>query len=155
AYSPDGAAIAFHSTREGSSDIWTVASDGSNPKRLTYTNARTTATPRWSPDGKWIAFESNQSGQTEVYLISASGGPMRRLTENPPIDAIPSWSRDGESIYFCSNRTGRFEIWKVPREGGSATQITFTGGFAAVESPDGKFLYYSQTRDFGPVIQMP
>ena len=154
-YSPDGRYIAFHSTRSGASDIWVARSDGTNPRRLTFTNARTTATPRWSPDGKWIAFESNQTGQSEVYIIRSAGGPIRRLTDNPAVDAIPSWSRDGHTLYFCSNRTGRYEIWKVPASGGQPTQVTFSGGFAAVEALDRKYLYYSQTRNYGPVLRMP
>lgn len=154
-YSPDGRYIAFHSTRSGASEIWVAASDGTNPRRLTFTSARTTATPRWSPDGEWIAFESNQTGQSEVYVIRSAGGSSRRLTDNPATDAIPSWSRNGRAIYFCSDRTGRFEIWKMPASGGQATQVTRGGGFAAVESPDAMYLYYSQTRNYGPVMRMP
>jgi Tol biopolymer transport system component len=153
-YSPDGRRIAFHSTRTGASDIWIAERDGTNARRLTVTNARTTATPRWSPDGGWIAFESNESGQSEVYLIRSNGGPSRRLTNNPSLDAIPSWSRDGRTLYFCSNRTGRYEVWKMPAFGGGAVQVTRNGGFAAVESPDSKYLYYSQTRNFGPIWRM-
>jgi Tol biopolymer transport system component len=130
-------------------------SDGTNPRRLTFTNARTTATPRWSPDGEWIAFESNQTGQTEIYVVRSAGGPIRRLTDNPATDAIPGWSRDGHALYFCSDRTGRFEIWKMPASGGQPTQVTYSGGFAAVESPDGRYLYYSQTRNYGPVFRIP
>src|ERR1051326_6780017 len=154
-YSPDGRLIAFHSKRTGRSDIWVAASDGTHPRRLTFTNARTTATPRWSPDGEWLAFESNQTGQSEVYVIHSAGGPLRRLTDDPAIDAIPSWSRDGHTIYFCSNRTGRYEVWKMPATGGAPTQVTYSGGFSAVESLDGKCLYYSQTRNYGPVWRMP
>jgi len=153
-YSPDGRYIAFHSTRTGASDIWIADKDGSNLRRLTFTNARTTATPRWSPDGEWIAFESNQPGQTEVYVVASRGGPIRRLTNHPATDAIPRWSRDGRYIYFCSDRTGRYEIWKIPASGGQPVQITTNGGFSAVESPDGRYLYYSQTRNYGPILRM-
>jgi len=154
-YSPDGRHIAFHSTRTGASDIWIADQDGGNARRLTYTNARVTATSRWSPDGEWIAFESNQSGQSDVYVVPSRGGSPRRLTDHPAIDAIPRWSRDGKYLYFCSDRTGRFEIWKIAATGGDPVQVTSNGGFVAVESPDGRWLYYSQTRNFGPVLRMP
>jgi Tol biopolymer transport system component len=154
-YSPDGQSIAFHSTRSGASEIWIADRDGGNPRRLTYTNARTTATPRWSPDGKWIAFESNQSGPGDVYVVPSTGGPARRLTDGPAINAIPRWSRDGRFIYFVSYRTGRYEVWKVAAPGGEPVQVTHDGGFVAVESPDGRYLYYSQTRNYGPVFRMP
>jgi Tol biopolymer transport system component len=154
-YSPDGRLIAFHSTRTGASEIWIADRDGANARRLTYTNARNTATPRWSPDGKWIAFESNQSGPGDVYIIPIAGGPARRLTDDPAIDAIPRWSRDGRFIYFVSYRTGRYEVWKVDAAGGKPVQVTHDGGFVAVESADGRYLYYSQTRNYGPVFRMP
>jgi hypothetical protein len=33
-------------------------------------------------------------------------------------------------------------LWKIPASGGEAIQITRDGGFAPLESQDGKFLYY-------------
>lgn len=129
-----------YSTRTGSSEIWIAGREGANPRRLTFTNARTSATPRWSPDGVWIAFESNETGQTDVYVIRSNGGPVHRLTNHAASDAIPNWSRDGRTIYFCSNRTGRFEIWKTPAFGGAVEQVTRQRGFTAVESHDGRAL---------------
>ena len=43
----------------------------------------------------------------------------------------------------------------MPASGGQPTQVTFSGGFAAVEALDRKYLYYSQTRNYGPVLRMP
>jgi len=37
------------------------------------------------------------------------------------------------------------QIWKMPPEGGESTQVTRRGGYAALESPDGKFLYYTKS----------
>ncbi len=153
-YAPDGQEIAIHSTRSGASDIWITSRDGQRSRRLTHTNAPTTATPRWSPDGAWIAYESNMEGQTEIYRVPRAGGTSHRLTTNPATDAIPSWSRDGRYLYFCSNRSGRFEIWRMLANGQQATQITFEGGFAAVESWDGRSLFFTQTRDRGPLFRM-
>lgn len=154
-YSPDGRYIAFHSTRTGDSDIWIADADGSHTRRLTFTNAPITATPRWSPDGAWIAFESNLGGQTAVYTIRSAGGPARRLTELSSMNALPSWSRDGRWLYFTSNRSGRNEIWKMPSNGGPPTQMTQGGGWVAEESPDGRFLYYTQRRMNGPLWRLP
>ena len=100
-------------------------------------------------------YESTEPGQSEVYTIRSNGGPAQRLTFDAATDAIPNWSRDGRTIYFCSNRSRRFEIWKMPALGGSATQVTRVGGFAAVESLDSNFLYYSQSRNHVPIWRMP
>ena len=40
-----------------------------------------------------------------------------------------------------SSRTGEPQVWKMPVDGGEQVQVTPTGGFIAVESPDGRFLY--------------
>jgi len=141
-YSPDGKRIVFESTRSGNYEIWMCDSDGANLVQLTSFD-RTTGTPRWSPDGRRIAFDSRMETHSDVYVMGAEGGNPRRLTTETSDDVVPSWSRDGRWIYFASNRTGDYQVWKVPAEGGEASQVTKRGGFAAFESPDGKFVYYT------------
>jgi hypothetical protein len=77
-------------------------------------------------------------------MVSVEGGPPRRLTDDPAANVLPTWSRDGNWIYFQSTRTGRPEIWKMPAAGGTATQITWGGGYYAVESIDGRYLYFTR-----------
>jgi len=64
------------------------------------------------------------------------------MTTHPANDGNPSWSHDGRWIYFDSARTGQQQVWKMPADGGDAIQVTRDGGFAPLESPDGKFVYY-------------
>ena len=73
-----------------------------------------------------------------------SGGKPLPLTTDPAEDNVPSWSRDGNWIYFASERTKRYEVWKAPAGGGDAVQVTRDGGFAALESLDGKTIYYTK-----------
>jgi Tol biopolymer transport system component len=142
-YSPDGRKIVFESTRSGSYEIWVCDSNGTNLIQLTSFD-RTTGTPRWSPDGRHIAFDAHIETHSDIYVTGAEGGSPRRLTTGTSDDVIPSWSRDGRWIYFASDRTGDRQVWKVPAEGGEAVQVTKQGGFAAFESPDGKFIYYAK-----------
>jgi len=145
-FSPDGKRIVFVSDRSSLSgeEIWVCDSNGSNAIQLTSLGAHS-GTPHWSPDGERIAFDSNAEGQWEIYVISANGGKPRRLTTNPAKDDAPSWSRDGKWIYFCSDRTGEDQVWKMSASGGEAIQLTRKGGYLALESTDGKFLYYSKS----------
>jgi Tol biopolymer transport system component/DNA-binding winged helix-turn-helix (wHTH) protein len=143
-FSPDGKQIVFASDRSGNYEIWVASSDGSNPVPLTSFRGRVTGTPHWSPDGRWIAFDSRPGARPGVFVVGVEGGAPRRLTAPATDGFVPTWSRDGKRIYFCSRRSGGLEIWKMPAEGGETVQVTKTGGFEAVESEDGKWLYYSR-----------
>ena len=112
--------------------------------RLTHFSPSQAGTPRWSPDGQQIVFDARPAGQVDIYAVDSQGGPLRRLTQEPSNENVPSWSRDGRWIYFASDRTGGWEVWKMPSTGGPAVQVTRHGGFAPLESPDGKFLYYAK-----------
>ena len=147
-YSPDSRKIAFESSRGGNQDIWLSDADGSHRVQLTTLKSYS-GTPRWSPDGRRLVFDSLEAGNWDLYVVGADGGTPRRLTEEPSEDATGTWSRDGRWIYFHSHRSGRSEIWKVPPDGGTAVQVTRGGGFYAVESEDGRYLYYSKSLPSG------
>ena len=110
---------------------------------------------RWSPDGREIAFAVLQAGNRDIYTLSIEGGSPRRLTSEPSDEGRPSYSMDGQSLYFRSNRSGREEIWKMPRQGGTPVQMTRDGGFEAVESLDGKTLYFIRARGQSGLWSMP
>jgi len=154
-YSPDGKHIVFQSTRTGYHEIWRADADGSNPIQLTHFAKNLTGTPRWSPDSKWISFDSRPAGHSEVFVINAEGGQPRQVTQGDTENGVASWSTDGKWLYFASNRGGTWEVWKIIPEGTSATQITHHGGFAALPSPDGKFLYYAKGRDVPGIWRVP
>src|SRR5262249_32596778 len=79
-----------------------------------------------------------------IWVINAIGGKPKRMTTNPANDGNPSWSKDGRWIYFDSARTGEPQGWKIPETGGDASQVTRDRGVAPIESPDGKFIYYTK-----------
>lgn len=71
------------------------------------------------------------------------------------MNAFPSWSRDGRWIYFMSDRSGQREVWKAAFPGGGApVRVTQGGGAVAFESTDGRYLYYTRTRDRGPLMRL-
>jgi len=143
-FSPDGRRIAFVSERSGHLEIWVCNSDGSSAVQLTSLHGAGATTPRWSPDGRRIAFDSDAEGGFDIWVIGADGGKPVRMTTHPANDGDPSWSHDGRWIYFDSARTGEQQVWKMPADGGEAIQLTWDGGSAPLESPDGRFLYYTK-----------
>lgn len=90
-WSPDGEAIAFISSRGGSSDVYIMRSNGSSARRITQDSARE-ATPRWSPDGRMLAFASDRTGQWQIYVISLEGAEQIQVTSDPATASLePNW----------------------------------------------------------------
>jgi Tol biopolymer transport system component len=143
-YSPDGRKIVFESTRSGAYELWVCNSDGSNPVELRTFTGGFPGSPSWSPDSRLIAFDGRPEGHRDIYVVDTEGGQPRRLTVEASNDTEPNWSRDGRWIYFASDRSGSWQVWKLPAEGGEAVQVTARGGYVAVESADGRELYYSK-----------
>jgi Tol biopolymer transport system component len=154
-FSPDGKRVVFTSDRSGHPEIWVSGEDGSNAVQLTSFGGPYVTTPRWSPDGTRIAFDSNAGGEFDIWMVGVSGGKPQRMTTHPANDGNPSWSRDGKWIYFDSARTGEQQVFKMPASGGEAIQVTKDGGFAPLESPDGKFLYYTKALASTSLWQIP
>jgi eukaryotic-like serine/threonine-protein kinase len=146
-YSPDGSHIAFVSNRTGPMQIWIAQDDGKDPVQLTdAADWADLGDPQWSPDGSKIAYTARQQANSprNILVVSSSGGTPQVLTSDSAGDVRPSWSRDGRWIYFSSTRSGALNgtIWKVSSAGGPAAQVTQAGGHFALESPDGKWLYF-------------
>jgi Tol biopolymer transport system component/serine/threonine protein kinase len=148
-FSPNGKRVAFSSNQTGSFEVWLCDSDGSHTQQLTSLGAYCGG-PVWSPDGERIAFDSVRKGLWDIYVTNANGGKPKRLSNHPAGENLPSWSRDGKWIYFASDRSGEFQVWKVPAGGGEAVRVTRKGGFAAFESPDGQWVYYTKRIEGGP-----
>jgi eukaryotic-like serine/threonine-protein kinase len=142
--------MVFRSDRSGVNELWVANVDGSNPWQATHYRGPFVGDAHWSPDSRSIAFSSHVSGNPDIYVMrceegATTCGKPRQLTRDPGPDANPTWSRDGRWIYFSSSRSGQFEVWRMPADGrpDKAEQITWTGGYMARESQDGKWLYYS------------
>ena len=86
--SPDGAQVVFTlrttdlEANRGRTDLWLVATDGGEPRRLTSHTAGDYH-PRWSADGTSIYFLSSRSGSSQLWRIPLGGGEAAPVTELP------------------------------------------------------------------------
>jgi Tol biopolymer transport system component/DNA-binding winged helix-turn-helix (wHTH) protein len=129
AYSPDGARVAFQSTRSGSPEIWLSDADGRNPVKLTSFNGPLTGAPSWCQDGRRIAFDSRASGSSAIYVLDVFEGHPRRLETSQANLSLPSWSEDCRWI-IASN--GRSALYRVPAAGGQAEPFTGKRTYRAI-----------------------
>ena len=125
-WSPDGSTIAFVSNRADTDDIWLVAPDGSELRRLTAGPGEK-ADPQWSPEGTEIAYTVARHCATDIYVISANGGEPRRVTAGG-INRAPRWSPPGGRLLYLHSGAGEpANLWIKPAEGDAeipGTRIT-------------------------------
>jgi len=132
AASPDGADIAFVLSASGESDIYLVATDGGQARRLTTDRALAPywedSAPSWSPDGSRVACSSGD----DCLVMPASGGPPRRI----PGAGLGAWLDDERLVVVVERkRTSRLAVvtiddpWPQPfgPTGGDVSQVTATG----------------------------
>lgn len=136
-YSPDGKKIADFSDQSGADEVWVCDADGSNRVQVTKFNGPPMLRLRWSPDSKSVLFDVRGEHSQDLYTVAATGGATPQRVAQGAWNA--SWSHDGKRIYFDA----RGQIWKADADGKNAKVLTEEFGPAqAVESADGKYVYY-------------
>jgi hypothetical protein len=91
-YAPDGARIAFVSTRDDSATrIYTMFSDGSVPALLLGSQSGDDA-PAWSPDGDQIAFSRlDGNGTRQIHVADLVAESASALTSQGNTNTNPDW----------------------------------------------------------------
>ena len=112
--------------------------------------------PRWSQDGRTVAFHGDPLGRPDVVLVALDTGTSRIMPSRLPNGGYPTFSRDGQWVYFCIVRAGEPRIWTMPPWRGEAIQVTDNAGTIAIESRDGRDLYYlDATTQPGAIWRQP
>ena len=132
AISPDGAKVAFLSTRTEKAQLWLLPLDGGEARKLTNLAEGVGGGAVWSPDGTTIAFTAGPQEEPrkperpyridrtvwrfdeigviddavqDVYVLDATDptAEPRRLTDDRFINSQPKWSADGQSLVYVAS----------------------------------------------------
>ncbi|MEN8247302.1 MAG: hypothetical protein ABFS32_00090 [Bacteroidota bacterium] len=154
--SPDGKTILFGRQTDGMMDLWTMDTDGSNQKQITFT-------PDWQeggafimPDNKTVLYrawkkseEGQKSKDMHLFIVDVNGENMKQLTHEAGTHWAPFPAPDGEHFaYVKVFPPHNYEIVMRSIKTGEEKRLTNSpsfDGFPAI-SPDGKTLSFSSSR---------
>lgn len=153
-WSPDGSQISYCGIRDDVFDIYTIAVDGGEERRLTFGEGRNDG-PDWSADGEWIYFNSSRTGRMQIWRVRPDGSAPTRITDSPYGDWFPHPSPDGRNLLVLSYDG---DVFDHPRDldvrlrlmdmNGGDDRVLFTlfGGQGTMNvpnwSPDGRRFAY-------------
>jgi len=144
AWSPDGARIAFSSTRAGGGnlDIHVMNEDGSNIVRVTDHPAPD-QDPVWAADGQSLFFTSERNGRGEIYRVWLTDKRVERVTSGLARAIMPATSPDGRYLAYASQLLIGFKIQLVTLGTGETRTVGTSGGACRPAfSPDSKELAF-------------
>lgn len=160
-WSPDGRRIVFASMRDGDWEIYTMAPDGTDPRRLTHSPGRD-AHPWYLPDGRRVVFQSPRGHSAEdrvdLYLMDTGGAnPVRLVASSRGFNGVPVPSPDGRWIAFQrgvrdASGAWAWDLYVVDTAGRGERRLTANAWSSQVPtwSPDGRRLAFyadAQGRD--------
>lgn len=140
-WSPNGQRLAFIRTVNGQGEVYSMAADGTDARRLTHTRINE-ASPTWSPGGRRIAFD----GHSGITVMRSDGSDQRVLTDHGDSAA---YSPDRKWIAFIVGSTAKVNasIWVMRRNGTRQHRLLFLGpdgGWIGGYSPDGHKISFSR-----------
>ncbi len=147
AWSPDGKQLAAVLTKDGSSQIYLMNADGTNLRRITFSDAIDTE-PFFTPDGQSIYFTSDRGGSPQIYRMPAGGGEPVRVTFEGDYNVSPRVSPDGKILAYISRISGRFQLMAMDLE--SKQVQTLTDGprdESPSFAPSGRIILYATDND--------
>jgi len=128
---PDGSHVVYiHSAVDPATGwphphLWIAALDGSDARRLTWSEA-SDHTPTWSPDGTTIAFIRSSLRGNEIALLDlAHGGDPRIVTTHTVAISHLAWSPDGTTLLYTA-RIDPENPDEVPADPSAAPKVLVT-----------------------------
>jgi TolB protein len=170
--SPDGQRIIFTSTMDGDLELYSMKTDGTDLKRLTY-HTGYDGGAYFSPDSKKIVWRASaldtvaekaeylrllrqnmvRPSKMELWVADADGSNAVQVTKNGAANFAPFFTPDGKRILFASNqddpRKRKFELYLIDTDGRNQERVTWGEEFDSFPmfSPNGKKLVWASNRN--------
>jgi TolB protein len=112
---------------DNSSQLWTVAPDGSDRRPLSD-QRQFYQFPSWSPAGNDIAVIASDSEASGVYVVTdAPGSEMRQLySDTSSLPIYLYWSPEGKQVSFIASHNEGLALHLAPADGSAASELLAT-----------------------------
>jgi DNA-binding winged helix-turn-helix (wHTH) protein/Tol biopolymer transport system component len=155
-WSPDGAWLAFASSRGGSYDIYRKRIDGSQPAEKLLAGEPHQFPTSWSPDGNELIYtEIHPETGRDIWALawSEEGWSSRPLIRTEGEEHAGRLSPDGRWLAYSCNSGRQYEVFLQPYpELEGKWQVSIGGGSAPFWAADGKSLYYHHATE---ILRVP
>ncbi|HLJ96700.1 MAG TPA: S41 family peptidase [Gemmataceae bacterium] len=130
-------------------ELFTIATDQGDVRRLTQTPGVRETQPQWSPDGKRIAFVSDKSGREEVWVCDEEGGQLKQISDSDSQKGQLSWAPDSKAILYTGSdkKLFKYEFATNQTTVLARGDVIGFGGAALTNprwSPDSKWVSYTK-----------
>jgi Tol biopolymer transport system component len=149
-WSPDGSEIAFIKIPDTATpftvgELWVMAADGSEPRKLADVDAGHGFAESWSPDGNRIAFvvrENRSDAQADqdaaalksnIAIVNVEDGNITKLThfEEARVEG-PAWSPNGSRVAFTAVLDDKMSVYLAEVASGQVQQVLPVSSCCAV-----------------------
>jgi TolB protein len=101
-WSPDGTTLVYCAERNGEFDVYSIAVEGGEEKRLTMAPGLDDG-PEYTPDGKFVYFNSERTGVMRLWRMRPDGTGQEQVTFDEEFaDWFPHPSPDGKWLVLLS-----------------------------------------------------
>jgi tricorn protease len=149
-YSPDGARLAFQSTRTGANDIYILTFATGALQRITFSDAPITL-DAWSRDGQWLYFTSSANdvaNQNDIFRVRSTGGTPLEVSAERYLQEFESTpSPDGKSIILVAKGISASQWWRKGHAHIDETELWLK----SIDSPTYKLLLAADAKHAWPM----
>jgi len=152
-WSPDGKWIAYVGDATGEDEIYLISPDGKGtPVQITKNSDNYKYELRWSPDSKKILWSDRLQ---RLRFVDIDSKAVSEVTQSAVWEITEfDWSPDSKWItYAQQEQESMSRIYLFSLASGKSVPVT-DGWYASgspVFSSDGKYLFFTSSRDFNPV----